>query len=33
MQGFMTADVKPAKVTVEPFSYNAQSASQIRLLL
>ncbi|KAH8980307.1 hypothetical protein EDB92DRAFT_1937150 [Lactarius akahatsu] len=31
-QGFMTADFRPARATVEPFSHDHQSASQIRLL-
>ncbi|KAH8977868.1 hypothetical protein EDB86DRAFT_3091364 [Lactarius hatsudake] len=32
-QGFMTADFRPARVTVEPFVHDNQSASQIRPLL
>ena len=32
-QGFMTADLKPAKVAVEPFSHDHWSATQIRLFL
>ena len=32
-QGFMTADFRPARATSEPFSYDCQSARQIRLLL
>ena len=32
-QGFMTADFKPARMTVEPFFRDDQSAAQIRLLL
>ncbi|KAI9450273.1 hypothetical protein BJY52DRAFT_1357697 [Lactarius psammicola] len=31
-QGFMTADFRPARATVEPFAHDHQSASQIRLL-
>ncbi|KAI9443992.1 hypothetical protein H4582DRAFT_2095349 [Lactarius indigo] len=31
-QGFMTADFRPARATVEPFTLDHQSASQIRLL-
>ena len=33
MQGFMTANFRPARATVEPFSHDHQSAPQIRLLL
>jgi hypothetical protein len=33
MQGFMTAHFRPARSTVERFSHDHQSASQIRLLL
>ena len=32
-QGFMTAHFRPVRATVERFSYDHQSASQIRLLL
>ncbi|KAH9039451.1 hypothetical protein EDB83DRAFT_2411806, partial [Lactarius deliciosus] len=32
-QGFMTADLRPARATVEPFVHDNQSASQIRSLL
>ncbi|KAI9437934.1 hypothetical protein BJY52DRAFT_1381767 [Lactarius psammicola] len=32
-QGFMTADLRPARVVVEPFSHDHQSASQIGLIL
>ena len=32
-QGFITAHFRPARSTVDPFSHDHQSASQIRLLL